>query len=431
MDVGEAVQRIFRVRGLVVVALVCIGAFAGIAVHYGLESKTYTASVRLVLGGPVPQSTGEAAADAGTVEGIVTSPDRVNGALTTVKATRDLVQFTRKITTTSLSDSGVLQLSVTDPDPQIATSVANILANSAVTTLNSQQHQPIEVLLGQLQSQIDYLTTEIQSLDNQLSAAGNNTLLETALVSQRSDVSNQMSSLIAKKADLQAQLAQGPQAAVISQATTPTKTDPSRLPLDLILGTIAGLILGVAIAGITETVRPTLVGAAAIERGLGAPVLAVVDSQREMGENELLALSARIRRAAERSHATTALLWSLNGSGDLEELAQQLQAAKPAVIGTAGRPSFSVRAAAQDERFKARAGVVVVVTPRLPARKVEEAETLRAARGVTFLGVIIVPSPRRRMFSRQPQPRVAVFGAPLDERSQDGSAEHATAVMAS
>ena len=76
MEISEAAKRIFRARGLVILAFLLTGLAAGFGVHKVVETKTYTASARLVLSGSVPQNSDWAAALAGTVQGIVTSSCR-------------------------------------------------------------------------------------------------------------------------------------------------------------------------------------------------------------------------------------------------------------------------------------------------------------------------------------------------------------------
>lgn len=54
MEIREAAQRIFRVRGLIILACFVAGLAAGFTVHKVFEKTTYTASEQLVLGGSIP-----------------------------------------------------------------------------------------------------------------------------------------------------------------------------------------------------------------------------------------------------------------------------------------------------------------------------------------------------------------------------------------
>jgi capsular polysaccharide biosynthesis protein len=396
MEITEAAKRIFRARGLVILAFLLCGLVAGFGVHKALETKTYTASARLVLSGSVPQNADWAAALAGTVQGIVTSPEQLNKALAEAGATRDIVKFTKAVNTQSLSSSSVLSLSVTDPNAGVATAVANTLAAYAVATLNAQAQQPSELLLSQLQAQIDSLTTEIGNIDSQIAAATRSSATEvTALLAQRTDLSQQMTALITKRADVAQQMVQSQGASVVAPATRPDVADPSRLPLDLILGALASLILGIGLAVILETLRPTLVGRGAIGRALGAPVFGVM-SAGAGAPGDLSALSARLQRAAERARVSTVVLW--NRDEDLSDAARRLQGTKPSVV-RAAKPSWTVRAAVPGEPLNPRWALVVVVPPMVPLRTIEEADELRADEGLTVLGGIIMPRGRRMPWS--------------------------------
>ena len=239
---------------------------------------------------------------------------------------------------------------MTDTDARVAASVANTLASGAVATINAEQRQPSEQLEAQLQAQITGLSADIDTVESQLATAAPNSPTAAALLARQSDDAQQMTALITKRADVQQQIAQSVGAGVIAPATRPTLADPSRLPLDLILGALAGLIVGVALAALLESLRPTLVGREAIERALGAPVLGVMTA--DASRSNVLVISARVRRAAEHVRASTVLLW--NRDEDLSDVAQRLQATKPEVVRAAGRPSFSIRAAVSVEAVNPR-----------------------------------------------------------------------------
>jgi capsular polysaccharide biosynthesis protein len=423
MDISEAAQRIFRVRGLVIVACLIGGLAVGYGVHRKFETTTYTASARLVTTGSVPQTADWASALAGTVEGIVTSPDRLTTALADAGATRDIVKFTKEVITQSLSGSSVLELSVTDANAAVATAVANTLAADAVEALTALQQQPSQLLVNGLQAQIDPLASTIAGIDSRLTSTGLTSAQIEALVTQRTDLSQQMTALMTKRADVEQQMVQSVGASVVAPAVWPLVPDPSRLPLDLILGALASLIIGVALAVLLEMLRPTLVGRAAIERALGAPVLGVMT--RDGGD--LSVLSKRLQRAAERAKMSTVVLW--HRDEDLSDVARRLQGAKPALVG-AGRPSFTVRAAVPGEPLTPRWGLVVVVPLVVPLRTIEKADELRTDDGLSVLGGIIRHRRRRArwLHRRSGAPRKVV--PQVDEQVEDAG-EQPSAVLVS
>jgi|HubBroStandDraft_6_1064221.scaffolds.fasta_scaffold02953_8 capsular polysaccharide biosynthesis protein len=417
MEIREAAQRIFRVRGLIVLACLMAGLAAGYGVHKGLESTTYTSSARLVMSGSVPQDSGWAAALAGTVEGIVTSPDRISEALAQAGVSRDIVKFTKGVDTQSLSDSSILDLSVTDTNAGVATSVANTLANGAVATLNAQQQEPSDQLLGQVQGQINSVTAAIDAINARLAVMQPSSLAIPTLVAQRADLSQQLTALITKHADIEQQMAQSVGASVISSAALPLLPNPSRLPLDLILGGLAGLILGVALAVLMESLRPTLVGRDAIEQALGVPVLGIMPVTATASA-EVMALNARLRQAAERARTATAVLW--NGDDDLSDVAQRLQSAKPAGPRSASRPTLTVRAAIPGEVIHPRSGLVVVVPPRVPLHRIEEAEELCTGEGLFLLGAILRPRRPWRRERRRKEVKLEVAKKPQLQVEETG-----------
>ena len=64
----------------------------------------------------------------------------------------------------------------------------------------------------------------------------------------------------------------GPQTAVIDRATSAVRIS-GRAVDNAVLGGVLGLVLGIAIAAVREMARPSLVGAAAVSRAVGAPLL--------------------------------------------------------------------------------------------------------------------------------------------------------------
>ena len=406
MELHEATRRIFRVHRFLICAMVVLGLGTATAVHMVLESRIYSASVRLSLGGLPPQSTAEAAALAGTVQGIVTSPDRVSAALAAAKLNRDPVLFAAKaVDTQPLSSSGILQLTVTDKDPTGAAVVANRLAVDAVTTLNQQGQTAMAAVSGRLQAAIDQLTSQLNTLDTRLAAPDLPQARQAALLAQRSDASQRLATLVGKRADIQLQAAQQAQATVVDAATTPDRPDPSRLPLDLMLGLVAGVVAGLGGAALRETIRPTAVGRRAIERALGAPVLGTVSREPAVDDPELLVLSERVRRAAGQARVSSVLLWSARGDPGLGLLAHGIQTTSRSarVARSAPRRTVSFEVAVLDPTLppEPRQGLLAVVRSVTSLGNLETVADLSHDNGWPLLGVVLREGRRRRRRHRR------------------------------
>ena len=175
-----------------------------------------------------------------------------------------------------------------------------------------------------------------------------------------------------------------------------------------------------------ETLRPTLVGRDAIEQALGAPVLGVMPVTATASA-EVLALNARLRQAAERARTATAVLW--NGDDDLSDVALRLQSAKPAGPRSASRPTFTVRAALPGEVIHPRSGLVVLVPPRVPLHRIEEAAELCTGEGLFLLGAIL--RPRRPWRRERPRKEVKLEVAKKPQLQVEEAGEPASAALVS
>ena len=144
---------------------------------------------------------------------------------------------------------------------------------------------------------------------------------------------------------------------------------------------------------------------------------------------DVLALSLRLRRAAERARVSTVVLW--NGEEDMSDVAQRLRAAKPAVVRAAGRPSFNVRTAVPGEPLTQRCGLVVVVPSTVPLRTIEKAEELHTGEGPLLLGVLIKPRRRRWPQRRQRAEARTERSTKQHPRPEEAAEEQPSAVLVS
>ncbi len=300
---------------------------------------------------------------------------------------------------------GVLSLAVTDTSAKVAASVANTLAADAVTTENQEAAQPTLRLAAQLQSQINSVNAQISSLDGQIQQAVGNPGAETALLSERADASQQLAALTSQRTTVEEQSAQAQQAAVVDSAQPPSQTDPSRLPLDVLIGLLAGLIAGIGLAALLEALRPTAVGSAAIGRTLAAPVLGVLNPTTLSDGAQMAAVAARVRQEAARHRLANALLWTPSEGVSLAGLAERLQDELPA--SGPGSRGATIRVLSPAESLSSKSGLVVVVTDAISLSKLAKTDALCTARGWPLLGAVVYqrrvrwPAPRARGTRRE------------------------------
>ena len=148
------------------------------------------------------------------VAGIATDRDQLASVLQSVGADRSADAFVRGVSVRSIGSSGIVDLSVTDRDPAIATAVADALTSRVIQVMRETRavKYPLPTLIDDASSSVTVPPRSIAPLWKQY----------------------------------------------------------------VILGALFGLILGIVGASLLEALRPTMVGKEAIAAELGAPVLGVL-----------------------------------------------------------------------------------------------------------------------------------------------------------
>ena len=253
MELNEALRRIFVQHWLLIVVAVGLGVAAGATKTF--QGTSFTATTRLVLDAPDPRTSAESIAIADTARAIATSPGQVRNALAgEATAGRDPVELAKNhIAVSALGTSGVIQLSVSDPDARVAAAIANALAHQIIQTRLNVATGRTQQVVAELGRQIGVLNAKINRADP---------ISRTLLLQQRSALQIQQANILAAEATQ-------PKPSIISLARRPVTPDSSPVLPYLILGGILGLVVGFGAAGILELVRPTVVGGDALARELG------------------------------------------------------------------------------------------------------------------------------------------------------------------
>jgi capsular polysaccharide biosynthesis protein len=343
VELNEAVRRIFGQHWPLIVF--CVGlSLLGVnlvGLHRG-EGKSYTASTRVVLDTQDPKSQSESAAIADTARAIATSPSQVASALRRARATdRDPVKIAKNsVSVQALGASGILQVSITDHSPRIAAAIANALAAGLIRVRLDVTGGQARETLAALDTRIDDINQKIARLDanaatlllrvrNASSPAradaaqvkrGENTRARDFLAQERAVRESERVNLVST-------LALRPKPSIISPASVPQRADASGALLDTVLAVLLGLVLGVGLAGLIETLRPTLVGGDALARELDLPLLGRLQSDPAAGEplEDVGDLAARVRMSAEAAHVRSVTLVAAGQQVDVGRLAERLE----------------------------------------------------------------------------------------------------------
>jgi len=139
MELRDAGRRILW-HYKILLLLMCIGALAAFALAER-TGETYIATARLVV-----STTPDSGAGADSVAAIATSIDtvkralddqRVRTALAGARVTRDPSTVAAGVSVREIGTSGIVQLSVTDPDPSVAIALTNALTDAVHIVMNA------------------------------------------------------------------------------------------------------------------------------------------------------------------------------------------------------------------------------------------------------------------------------------------------------
>jgi succinoglycan biosynthesis transport protein ExoP len=178
----------------------------------------------------------------------------------------------------NVPNTELLQISVTDQDPELAQTVANTLAEVLIEQVQSQYLAGVDSIEATLGARIDALDTEIADLVQQQTTLENQTPRDsvkiaaiTSAIAARQDTRSGL--LGSYSQALVAQAAQANTISIISPAKVPDR--PSGLNRSLILAVAAavGIAGGIVLAFIMQNLLPQICTPGQLERIAGFPIV--------------------------------------------------------------------------------------------------------------------------------------------------------------
>jgi capsular polysaccharide biosynthesis protein len=434
VELTEAVQRILRHVRLIV-AVVVAGLLVALLINLGRDD-TYVASTRLSIGRDTTNSD-EAKALVDTVHGIVTSPSQVAAALEKLSLARDPKRVAKdQVDVRSVGISGVLVLSVSDADPDVAADLSNALTEQFLASRREPLIEPLQERLKQFDEELTAVDEEIDAIE---ATALQSTVPIDTLRLRLDEAARRRSDIRTQRQQLSQTLAALPKPTLIDPATAPSAPEPVRLGADLVVAGLLALIVAVALAAVIEALRPTIVSGDALARVLAAPVLGRVPNPPQLnakvGDQWL---PHHLVRAASAAGVDDVALVGVGRSIDLGRLAAQLQAAAAPqlVVNVLGSNSEDLRRKPRSRspaRGKGRRsrvdttwgqalsadrshlGVVVVAPEVLTRGALSELEHLLVITEWPLLGIVAYPNrrtPRRNLAATEVQTKAPDDTAP-------------------
>jgi capsular polysaccharide biosynthesis protein len=421
----------------------------------------YASSARIITGSVVPQSSAAADAVASQVEALATGRTAVSQALQSAGADRNLGDFIgNDIAVSGLGSSQVIDLTVTDRSPQVAQKVSRVLAAEVVGSINNVGQSGLRAALTANDQEIVRLSQRRAVMAGQSAARPRNQQLQAQLAGLDQVIAN----FTGDRSRLLIQAGTLGLATVIDQPGLPARPESKAAVQKLGLAGLLGLVAGILIASIAETMRPTVPGARRVSRRLSVPALGQLSGEDLNGGSTpaLGELALRCRLAAAHADVRTIALVDTDGKRDLAALAtaltQSLQVSS-ADSGLSGRSGLAGRAngstpwdmdneptlagVAPSVMVKPRSpvtghvglqvfplgqmtwvtgatqvGIVVLSGPVARVSRIMALEDLSRSSGWPIVGVVGIPRMRRRWWGRRAQPQ-----APTGEAGADDDAE--------
>jgi capsular polysaccharide biosynthesis protein len=428
MELREMGDRLLRLHAELIIVAFLAGVLGAFAIHLR-DQPLYQANVLFVMGAPDPQNASSAAVLADTARGIATGPRLVARAISEVGVSRDETKVADAVDVQTVGSSGVLTLSVMDPEPRVAVNLANALADGVVATRFALTQNGLASSLRGLDQQeaaadarVRKLNTRIESLTAQIAATSSQAGLQNSMIAQLNELQARLTSLqdlatqiAVQRNNLEAQ--QGPKTSVIDKAVSAVGV-PGRGLLDVLLGGIIGLVVGIVIAAAWEAVRPSLVGATAISRAIGAPLLGEMSTPPDSWTlGALPDAGTYIELAADAQHVQEVRFAALapNGrhraqvrmlAGPLHRLsyhspARNMSAEAAHDGSSAGQvPAVTTTAPASagpDGMSSLRTGLVVAMPKVLKVADLDAVTNFIWISGWTLLGVIVYSPSRKKI----------------------------------
>jgi capsular polysaccharide biosynthesis protein len=434
VEIDEVAARLVRQYWALLVAGILLPLVV-VTLTVARQPDVYAADARIITSSEIPVAASQADAIVSQVQGIATGPTSASQALRKAGVRVNLADFLAKnVSVTGLGTSQVVDVVVSDLNPVIAQKAAGVLAAEVVTALNRVSQGGLSAALTVTDADIVRLTENRSAVAAQLSADPQNQQLQAKLAGLDQVIAN----FTGDRSRLLIQASTQGLAAIIDQPRLPQAPQSKALAQKLGLAALLGLVLGILLAAVAETIRPTVPGVRRVSRRLSAPMLGSLTDEDLRGKctPNFDNLALLLRLAATHAGVPKVALVDVGGERQLGELAELLTHAMPAPSparagtaaangsdtgnrpgrATAGHPesggttlmmeraptvnecAFGVYSLEQLQRQAETglAGIVVLAGPVARVSRVSAMDDLAVSAGWPIIGVVGVPGQRRR-----------------------------------
>jgi capsular exopolysaccharide synthesis family protein len=318
-DYGHILNR--RKWTIIIILVIAVGLAYG---YVSISTKKYTASAQLELT-PQLSQTVQQAQNSAAVAPIVDVPTalQVIQSNSVQQAVQKTIPNAPSVTAKEVQLTAVVTVSVTATNAKLAADAANAYARAYISQQTTQSVSALNNAEQIIQGHITGLSTQVQNLQAQINVAP---------VGQQTSLGLQLQALNTQLNGYQAELTQYQFAAslvtgggqVIGNATVPTKPSSPKTIVDIGLGIIVGLVIGIGIGLLREYYDESIRTMADLERVTrGVPTLGLIPAigdWRSDGEPYLVSDKAPTSPPAEAYRSLRTAIQFLGLERDIKTL---------------------------------------------------------------------------------------------------------------
>jgi succinoglycan biosynthesis transport protein ExoP len=278
----QRLRKVVRRWAIPVVLITLVGGLVAYAVTKRITPIYEAQATVLVVAGPqqAGSNTGVALSNdqiTTTAASLMTEPPILQKVINDLKLSATTDQLARQVTATPVTNAQLVTVTAKDPNPAVATRIANALSSDFVGQVTQQNSQRVNQAGAALEGQITALTATLNTEESQLARAQGRNQDTTALTAEIANNSSLLTTLTANYGTFKATQAQNLETvSIAAPASQPTKPASPVLALNFALGLIAGLLVGLGIAALAEYLDQGLDSAEDVQDRLGVPCLAIV-----------------------------------------------------------------------------------------------------------------------------------------------------------
>ena len=291
MELDEVAARVFRSYWPLLAVMTAV-PLALVALLMNGREPAAVAESRLQAGSAAEAVSGDGSASivVSQVQAFATSENLLSSVLAAERIDRPARKVAKAIKVSGLGTSTVVELSVRDRDPAVARRLTDAVGAEVVRQINEKNHGAIRQRIREIDKRVRKLEDRLGPLARQASGP----VPDIGAANERERVQAELSDLRSNRSDLMTQLTASGTASVVQ----PAVIAPSRNPMIMMaaIAGLSGLVAGILVAVVTETLRPTIPGQRRVARRLGVPLL----GRTGEGPAQLADLGRRIRLAARK-----------------------------------------------------------------------------------------------------------------------------------